>query len=269
MEPVAYTANWVAAARARESDRADALFHDPFARALAGEEGARWLATDEGGRGEAYIALRTRFFDDELLTAVRARGIRQVVILAAGLDARAYRLPFPEDTRLFELDQPEVLAYKEAVLDGAHAEPRCARASLGVDLRLPWEDALVAAGFAPGERSAWLVEGLLPYLREADVRKLFTRVSALAVAGSTLALDVAGAGMFSSPTFAPHAERLRARGIELHFTCDEPVALLDAFGWSAGDFTLGELEARSGRPLASNDVDLMDAHCVAASRRAA
>jgi methyltransferase (TIGR00027 family) len=270
MEPVAYTANWVAAARARESDRADALFHDPFAAALAGDEGARWIAVDDDGQVEAYVALRTRFFDDELLRAARLRGIRQVVILAAGLDARAYRLPFPAGTHLFELDQPEVLAHKEAVLAAAHAEPRCVRESLGVDLRLPWEDALRHAGFSPSEPSAWLVEGLLPYLREADVRRLFTRVSTLAVAGSTLALDVAGTRAFSSPTFAPHLDRMRARGIDLHFTCDEPVALLDAFGWSAEDHTLEELSARSGRALPDRDAGMLfDSHCVAASRQAA
>ena len=269
MEPVAFTANWVAAARARESARPDALFHDPLAAALAGQEGESWMTSDDDGRVSTYVALRTRFFDDELLRATRAMGIRQVVILAAGLDARAYRLPFTKGTRLFELDQPEVLAGKQAILTAAHATPRCARASLGVDLRLPWGEALVAAGFAPAERSAWLVEGLLPYLHEADVRRLFERISALAVLGSTLALDVSGAGAFTSPTFAPHAERMKQRGIEFHYTCDDPVALLDGFGWSAQDFTLADLAARAARALPDGGTnDLLRSHCVSASRRA-
>jgi methyltransferase (TIGR00027 family) len=267
MDPVAFTANWVAAARARESIRPDALFHDEFAAALAGAEGERWMSNDED-RVTAYIALRTRFFDDQLLDAAVAGGLRQVVILAAGLDARAYRLPFPAGTRLFELDQPEVLAGKEAILTAEHAEALCARRSLGVDLRLPWDGALRAAGFSSGERTAWLVEGLLPYLREADVRRLFERISALSVAGSTLALDVAGTGAFTSPLFAPQRAQMAARGIELHYTCDDPVGLLDDFGWTAAELTFGELARRYGRPADGRAAEeMLQSHCVAASRR--
>ena len=269
MEPVAYTANWVAAARARESARPDALFHDPLAKALAGDEGQRWIDTDDDGSVGDYVALRTRFFDDELLRSTRAMGIRQIVILAAGMDARAYRLPFPKSTRLFELDQPELLATKEAILAGVHAEPRCVRQSLGVDLRLPWGDALLAAGFSPAERSAWLVEGLLPYLHEADVRVLFERISALSLMGSTLALDVSGTGAFTSPGFATQAQRMKARGIEFHYACDNPVVLLDGFGWTAQDFNLAQLAARCGRARPDgNTEDILRAHCVSASRRA-
>src|SRR5262245_24109726 len=131
MDPVASTAHWVAAARARESSRPDALFYDPFAAALAGAEGERWM---DDPRDEAvisaYVALRTRFFDDALLEAARG-GIRQIVLLAAGLDARAYRLPWPTGTRLFELDRVELLAHKDRILEAARAVPRCARKILG------------------------------------------------------------------------------------------------------------------------------------------
>ena len=137
-----------------------------------------------------------------------------------------------------------------------------------MDLRLPWEGALRAAGFAPRERTAWLVEGLLPYLREDDVRRLFERISALSPAGSTLALDVAGPGAFTSPQLAPQLALMKARGIEMHYTCADPVGLLDGFGWTAAELTFGELARRYGRPAEGRATEeMLQAHCVAASRR--
>ena len=269
MEPVAFTAHWVAAARARESLRPDALFQDPFAAALAGEEGERWKGDprDEATLG-AYIALRTRFFDDELMR-VAASGVRQIVILAAGLDARAYRLEWPYGTRVFELDQPELIAEKNDILTATGATPRCARVTLGVELRDPWADTLRAAGFDPRKPSAWLVEGLLPYLREEEVHRLFEQIAALASAGSTLALDCAGANPSTSPAFANLAAQLRARGIEMHFACSDPPALLESFGWNAKSVTMTDLALRAGRtiPWRDGDGDPLRTHLVSASRR--
>jgi methyltransferase (TIGR00027 family) len=272
MDPVASTAHWVAAARALESNRPDALFRDPYAAELVGSEWDAWSPSPDTDYGNAYVALRTRFFDDELLRAVREGGIRQVVILAAGMDARAYRLPFPAETRLFELDRPEVLAFKEERLAAQGARPRCRRVSLGADLTLPWEGALVGAGFSPQERSAWLVEGLLMYLAEADVRGLLQRVAALTTPGSTLALDIAGEAALEASPFAGALERLRERGISWRFTCDDPAALLDAYGWSATTFTLDAQATRYGRPLPwrppPGDEAALRAFTVTATRRA-
>ncbi|APR77262.1 O-Methyltransferase involved in polyketide biosynthesis [Minicystis rosea] len=269
MEPVAFTAHWVAAARARESLRPDALFQDPFAAALAGDEGERWKGDprDEAMLG-AYIALRTRFFDDELLRAADS-GVRQIVILAAGLDARAYRLEWPDGTHLFELDQPEVIDHKNGILTATRATPRCTRITMGVDLRKPWADGLCAAGFDPKRPSAWLVEGLLPYLEEADVPRLFKQIAPLASAGSTLALDCAGVDPFTSSGFAALAEKLRSRGIQMHFACSDPVALLEGFGWTAKSVTIAELATRAGRtiPWRDGDGDPLRTHLVSASRR--
>lgn len=271
MDPVASTAHWVAAARARESGRADALFHDPFAAVLAGDEGEQWMTSaDADAFISTYVALRTRFFDDELIRAVREGGIRQVVILAAGLDARAYRIDWPAGTRLFEADQPEVIAYKDRILAGAHAAPRCTRRTLGVDLAKPWTTALCAAGFSPEERSAWLVEGLLPYLNEEAVRGLFTQISALSAPGSTLALDCAGTDPFTAPAFATQAAQMRARGIEMRYACDDPVGLLDRFGWTGQGFTVADLAASTGRPLPwaqPDGEDPLRSHLVRAARR--
>lgn len=273
MDPVASTAHWVAAARAHESDRADALFHDPFASALAGEEGERWMtADDQVDFVSTYVALRTRFFDDELIRAAHEGGVRQIVLLAAGLDARAFRIDWPVGTRLFELDRPEVLEHKERILAAARATPRGVRRTLGVDLTLPWANELRGAGFSAAERSAWLVEGLLPYLREPDVRRLFTELSSLAAPGSTIALDCAGTDLFSAPAFAAQAAKMRARGIEMHYACDDPVRLLDGFGWTARSAGIAELAARAGRALPWRDAeggDPLRSRLVAGTRRAA
>jgi methyltransferase (TIGR00027 family) len=109
---LASTARWTAAVRALESAREDRLFDDPWAAALAGEEGAAWIE-QRPADSVTPIILRTRFFDDLLQRMTCQVALRQVVLLAAGLDTRGFRLPWPEGTRLFELDQPSVLGYKE------------------------------------------------------------------------------------------------------------------------------------------------------------
>jgi methyltransferase (TIGR00027 family) len=266
MDPVAHTALWVAAARAHESSRPDALFHDPFAALLAGVEGERWIEETDDGLVASYIALRTRFFDDELLRATHEEGIRQVVILAAGVDARAFRLKWPQGTRVFELDRPEVLAHKDRVLAAIRAEPTCTRATLGVDLTTPWAASLVSLGFAPTEPSAWLVEGLLPYLREAEVGRLFAQIGELAAPDSVLAFDCAGTDPFSEPAFAEHAAKMKERGIAMHFSCSDPAALLERFGWSARAFTMPEMAARARRAM---PVDPLRSFLVAGRKRAA
>ncbi len=120
---LASTARWTAAVRAQESAREDRLFNDPWAAALAGPEGAAWIEHRPPG-STVPIALRTRFFDDFVQRIAAQDGIRQIVLMAAGLDTRAFRLPWPERTRLFELDQFTVLKYKDQVLAAAGAQPQ-------------------------------------------------------------------------------------------------------------------------------------------------
>ena len=141
----------------------------------------RWVAF--------FAIIRTRFYDDYLTGATRA-GCRQVVLVAAGLDTRAYRLDWPAGVRLFELDSPEVLVFKEAVLGGLRAVPRCDRAAIGTDLLGDWWEALLVAGFRPEEPTAWLVEGLLIYLDAAQAGALLARISALSAPGSRLSCEV-------------------------------------------------------------------------------
>jgi methyltransferase (TIGR00027 family) len=186
MDPVGLTSRWVAAARARESERLDRLFDDPLAAALAGSEGFAWLDHMERaqpwGGPALYVVVRTRFFDDFLLRASWGTGARQVVLLAAGMDARAFRLNWPPGTRLYELDRPEVIDAKDAIASSAGAHPTCERWAIGVDLGRPsWPEALLSADeYEAQEPSVWLAEGLLFYMTEATTRTLLGGASALA-----------------------------------------------------------------------------------------
>jgi methyltransferase (TIGR00027 family) len=198
---VGLTALAVAAGRAAESARPDALITDPYASRLVaaaqppepfpffagnpgmeGTEDELWLGASE------YMGLRSRVFDDYFLGAAED-GVRQVVILASGLDTRPFRLSWPSGTVCFELDQPAVLEFKSATLGSEGATPACDHRLVPVDLRHDWGAALEDAGFDTSRRTAWLAEGLLPYLPpEAEVR-LFEEVSRLSASGSRFAVE--------------------------------------------------------------------------------
>jgi methyltransferase (TIGR00027 family) len=137
--------------RARESQRPDRLFNDPWAAVLAGEEGQTLLdlaSSHFNVDTTAPLIVRTRFFDDFLLRIINEQPVRQVVILAAGMDARGFRFSWPEQTQLFELDQPQVLALKEQILSSAGATPTCQRHAIGVNLNESWEPALLGCSKA-------------------------------------------------------------------------------------------------------------------------
>lgn len=192
---VGKTALEIAQVRAVESRRSDRLFDDPYAEAFvaAAPPGGIELAATGGATGVLRSAIhrvivRTRFFDDYLLQACAA-GCRQVVLLAAGLDTRGFRLTWPDGVRLFELDLPDVLAFKDGVLTGQTARPRCMRKAVPADLREDWETQLTEAGFTPTEPTAWLAEGLLIYLSRDEAARFLTTVSELSAPDSQLASD--------------------------------------------------------------------------------
>ena len=151
--PLGSTARWTAAARALESVRKDRLFDDPWAGLLAGTEGSAWAA-NRPPDSLAPMVLRILFFDDFLQRVTREDAIHQVVLIAAGLDTRAYRLAWPAGTNVFELDQPAVLQEKEQALRSAGAHALGARSTIGVDLTGPWKEALIKTGFEPSQPSA-------------------------------------------------------------------------------------------------------------------
>ena len=207
-ESVGSTAVMVAAARAAETDKPDPLIRDPFAKILVNEAGtgvwekmldsslldkvaeidAEAAAIFEHMRG--YQAVRTHFFDAHLEGAAAA-GIRQVVILASGLDSRAYRLDWPAGTTVYEIDQPKVLEYKAATLAAHGAAPSADRHEVAIDLRQDWPAALIAEGFDPKAPTAWLAEGLLMYLPADAQDRLFAQITGLSATGSRLAAETA------------------------------------------------------------------------------
>ncbi|MFD3878939.1 class I SAM-dependent methyltransferase [Streptomyces microflavus] len=199
---VGVTALLVAAARAIETHRPDSLARDVFAEhfVLAAPASAGWpihpRQVPEGdadplwGRFARYFGLRTRVLDDFLMQSVHAGGARQVVLLGAGLDSRAFRLDWPPGCVIFEIDREEVLAFKHQVLDGLSAAPKAARVPVPMDLRGDWAGALPGAGFDPAAPSVWLVEGLLFYLPPAAETYLIDTVDRLSRAGSALAFEV-------------------------------------------------------------------------------
>src|ERR1700727_1460083 len=206
---VGSTAVMVAAARAAETERPDALIRDPYAKLLvegAGADGlwgvmldpevtAKIEALDEESAAHlhhmrGYQAVRTKFFDTYFADAVAA-GIRQIVILASGLDSRAYRLDWPAGTTVYELDQPQVLAYKATTLAENGVTPSADRREVAIDLRQDWPAALRAAGFDPTAPTAWLAEGLLMYLPAEAQDRLFTQIGELSPAGSRVSAETA------------------------------------------------------------------------------
>ncbi|MFI9017401.1 class I SAM-dependent methyltransferase [Streptomyces griseus] len=199
---VGATALLVAAARAIETHRPDSLAQDVFAEhfVLGAPASKGWPVrlreVPDGdrnplwGRFARYFGLRTRVLDDFLLRSVHAGNARQVVLLGAGLDSRAYRLAWPSGCVVFEIDRAEVLAFKHQVLDGLSAAPRATRVPVPTDLRADWAGALPAAGFDPAAPSVWLVEGLLFYLPPAAETYLIDTVDRLSTEGSALAFEV-------------------------------------------------------------------------------
>ena len=224
-ESVGATALGVAAARAAETRSENPLISDPFAQVFidaVGDGVWNWHSAPQlppeliEAEPElplqmqsmvGYMASRTAFFDQFFLDATRA-GIRQAVILAAGLDARSWRLPWPDEpdgTTVYELDQPRVLEFKLSTLAGHGAAPACNRVAVPVDLREDWPAALRQAGFDAGAPSVWSAEGLMPYLPAAAQELLFERIHGLTVAGSRVAVEALG------PKFLDPEFRVRRR----------------------------------------------------------
>jgi methyltransferase (TIGR00027 family) len=198
---VGSTATGVAASRALATKQPDPLINDPYADPLVkavGLEHCIRLADGEvcvegdemldRQRMCEQIAVRTRYFDD-FFTSATQDGIRQAVILASGLDTRAYRLPWPAGTAVFEIDQPQVIEFKTRTLADLGATPGADRHTVAIDLRDDWPSALRAGGFDPAKPTAWIAEGLLIYLPPEAQDRLFDNITALSAPGSRLATE--------------------------------------------------------------------------------
>jgi len=281
---VGATAVMVAAARAAETDKDNPLIRDPYAKVLVAGAGTgvwefmldnEFVAKVADSDPEvaavvehmgSYQAVRTHFFD-EFFTAAAGAGIRQIVILASGLDSRAYRLQWPAGTTVYELDQPKVLEYKAATLNQHGATPKALRREVPIDLRFNWPKALREAGFDPSMPTVWLAEGLLMYLPADAQDRLFEQVTELSAAGSRISAETVGIHA------ADRRERMRERfeRIAAQFGIDDTLDVgeltyedpdradvavwLDEHGWQSTAVTSQDEMRRLGRAVELADTD--------------
>ena len=255
---VGATATGVAASRALATKQPIPLITDPYADALVKAVGLEYcnkIADGELDYGDdplfnlkqmcEQIAVRTRFFDDLFIGAASA-GIQQAVILASGLDTRAYRLPWPPEAVVFEIDQPQVIEFKSGVLESLGAHPAADRRAVPIDLRDDWPEALRDSGFDPTKPTAWIAEGLLIYLPPDAQDRLFDNITALSAPGSRLAtehMDIKGSADEWTEKLSERSRRMGSNIdlAELFYTGDRH---------SAGDYLVSkgwDITIRSSR----------------------
>ncbi|MEV7375722.1 SAM-dependent methyltransferase [Streptomyces sp. NPDC090301] len=248
MEAVSRTAQWTAAARALETEREDRLFADPYARTVADQIGFELLERYAGGGTVPFLAIRTTYLDRAIVRAVEERGIRQVVFLAAGMDTRFFRLPWPDGVTVYELDRPALLEAKAEMLA---KEPKPAgrdRIAVPVDLTQDWTGPLKEAGWKSEEPVLWVVEGLLFFLPEQAVRTLISTLSAHAAPGSVLLGDVISRAALENPLARGFMKALDEDGNPWLFGTEEPEVLLADCGWAVREVRQpGEAGADFGR----------------------
>jgi methyltransferase (TIGR00027 family) len=253
---VGRTALGVAMVRAAESRRRDRLFDDPYAAAFVAaapavfnreNRGAAAFAGGVSAKAASFwtqAVIRTRFFDDYLLYACSA-GVRQAVLVASGLDTRAYRLAWPDGVRLFEVDQPDVLTFKRKVLRRRGAAARCEHRAVPADLREDWGSALAEAGLRTGVPTAWLLEGLLIYLTADEAKHVLSTVHDLSAVDSVAAFEAGDFPVGAArdlPSIAEYAGLWKG-GLT------DPSGWLAASGWRITEHPAAEVAARYGRTL--------------------
>jgi methyltransferase (TIGR00027 family) len=269
---VGATATMVAAQRAL-SNR-EGLIDDPFAEPLVRAVGLDFFVRALDGdvvfedvdpefnmrRAAEGMTVRTRWFD-KLFTDAAAAGVRQAVILAAGLDARAYRLDWPDGTTVYELDQPEVIDFKTNTLADLDAEPKANRLTIAIDLRNDWPKALLDNGFDPAQPTAWIAEGLLIYLPPEAQDLLFDRINELSAPGSRVATEhIPDTTMFSDERSQQINERMKKYGSDIemkdliyHGERSHVIEYLTNHGWDVTAQTMREAYAANGFEFPDNE----------------
>jgi methyltransferase (TIGR00027 family) len=278
---VGATATMVAAARAMATTADNALINDPFAaplvravgvdfftRLVTGELRPEDLDTDSESVGMQRMtdnmAVRTKFFDEFFLAATDA-GVRQAVILASGLDSRAYRLAWPAGTTVYEIDQPDVIEFKTRALADLGAEPTANRRTVAMDLRYDWPSALIEEGFDPNQPTAWSAEGLLGYLPPDAQDRLLDTITELSAPGSRVAVESvpnidAADHQKAMERMRQASERWRYHGFDLDFgelvylgDRNEAWSYLGDHGWQLSRSSVRELFAGNGLPPLPDD----------------
>jgi methyltransferase (TIGR00027 family) len=261
---VGATATMIAAGRAMATKDPRGLINDPFAEPLVravgldffvklidGEIDFSTIENASPARTQAIIngiVVRTNYFDSYLVAAADA-GVRQVVILASGLDSRAYRLDWPAETVVYEVDQPQVIEFKTTTLAGLGAQPTAERRTVPIDLRYDWPTALQAAGFDPQAPTAWLAEGLLIYLPPEAQDRLFDDITALSAPGSAIGTEfVPGIVDFDAERVRDAAGVFREHGMDVDLASlvyagerNHAVDYLRSKGWDVEGVTRTEL----------------------------
>src|ERR1700751_1040011 len=275
---VGATATFVASGRAMATKDPRGLINDPFAEPLVRAVGLDFFTKMMDGeldldaienatpeRIQAMIdgmAVRTKYFDDYFIDATGA-GVRQAGILASGLDARAYRLPWPAETVVYEIDQPQVIEFKTTTLAGIGAEPTATRRTVPIDLRQDWPTALQAAGLDTTVPTAWLAEGLLIYLPPEAQDRLFDNITALSVPGSTIATEfVPGIADFDAERVREMSGVFREPGVDVDMASlvypgqrNHVVDYLRATGWDVEGIERTELFRRNGLEVPDPELD--------------
>jgi methyltransferase (TIGR00027 family) len=268
----------VAAGRAMATKDPRGLINDPFAEPLVRAVGVDFFTKMMDGdldvdaienaspvRIQSMVdgmAVRTKYFDDYFIDSTGG-GVRQVVILASGLDSRAFRLPWPAGTVVYEIDQPRVIEFKSSTLVEVGAEPTASRRTIPIDLRADWPAALKAAGFDTTAPTAWLAEGLLIYLPPEAQDRLFDNITALSVPGSTIATEfVPGIVDFDAERVREMSGSFREHGVDIDMASlvyagerNHVVDYLSSIGWRPEGITRTELFERNGiqAPAPEND----------------
>ncbi|WP_433260034.1 SAM-dependent methyltransferase [Actinosynnema sp. CS-041913] len=235
MPAVSFTAQWMAAARAVESERPDAMFVDPLARDLAAPRGFEMVDRYAGGGLLPFISIRTKFLDDSVSELRPGDGVEQVVLIAAGMDTRAFRLDWPAGVVVYEVDHGPLIEEKQRRLDLLGAQPRTERRTVSVDLTERWLPDLVQAGFDPARPTLWIAEALTFFLTAEQAADLLTTLGGASAPGSRLALDILGRGLLRSPFSQRFLDNLRADGTPWIFGTDEPEKFLADNGWRVRD----------------------------------
>jgi methyltransferase (TIGR00027 family) len=271
---VGATATGVAAARALASRGPNPLIDDPFAEPLVKAVGTEVFTKMLSGEVDfeqadpsfnprqmaERIAVRTRYFDN-FFTAATDSGIRQAVILASGLDARGYRLPWRSGTTVYEIDQPQVIEFKTTTLADLGARPTADLRAVGIDLRNDWPAALRAKGFDIAAPTAWIAEGLLIYLPPDAQDQLFDNIASLSVSGSRLATEfVPDTGVFTDERAQARSERWRRLGLNVdmkelvyHGKRSHVIRYLEAGGWHVTADDVPDLYTANGFTLPADE----------------
>jgi methyltransferase (TIGR00027 family) len=284
---VGATATMVAAGRARASIAEHPVIKDRFAQPLVRAVGVDFFTRWGAGELDAadvdipdhpwgmqpmtnLLAVRTRFID-RVVSDAAAAGIHQVVILASGLDARGYRLSWPSDMTVFEIDQPEVLAFKTATLAALGAEPTVTLRPVAIDLRDDWPAALRQAGLDAGRPTAWIAEGLLAFLPPEAQDRLLDNITSLSAAGSRLVAEIFQSSPESLQVMHTASQKWYQHGLDAHIDDlwyggerHDVAAYLAERGWQTTRTLAGQLLTDAGLPVpVRNDGEAENYYCTA------